>query len=162
MSKSSTISLFGGGNNVIPLKRKEHWDSIAFHEFLLSRAHEEFAWGKNDCALFAADGIEAITGVDVARDFRGYNDEPSAWASIKSVCNGSTVDDAIVFIATKFDLCELEHPLMAQRGDLVVIEQESRRIAALVHLNGRHVVAVGEGGLRRYPITEVKRAWHYG
>jgi hypothetical protein len=147
---------------MIPLKRKENWDTIAFHEFLLARASVEFEWGKNDCALFAADGIEAITGVDIALDFRGYDDEASAWASIKTVCNGSTVDDAIEYIATKFAIDELEHPLMAQRGDLVVIEQDGRRVAALVHLSGRHVITVGEGGLRRYSITDVKRAWHYG
>ena len=146
---------------MIALKRKEDWDIVGFHEFLITRAAVEFKWGANDCALFAADGIAAITGVDIAVDFRGYRSEKSAWASIRKICNGSTVEDAIEFIATKFDLHELEYPLTAQRGDLVVIEQEGRRVAALVHLSGRHVVAVGEGGLRRYPFTEIKRAWHY-
>lgn len=144
-----------------PLKRKLHWDTIAFNDFLLARAHEAFAWGKNDCALFAADGIQAITDVDIAAEFRGYTSEKSAFAMIRKVCSGSTVDDAIVHIATQFALHEWEYPLMAKRGDLVVFEQEGRRIAALVHLSGRHIVSVGEGGLRRFPITEVKRSWHY-
>lgn len=36
-------------------------------------AHREkpFAWGTNDCAIFAADMIEAITGRDFAVAFRG-------------------------------------------------------------------------------------------
>lgn len=35
-----------------------------------------FAWGSFDCALFAADGIAAVTGVDPAAAWRGaYADE---------------------------------------------------------------------------------------
>ncbi len=32
-------------------------------------------------------------------------------------------------------------------------------IAGIVHLNGRHIVTVAEGGLVRLPITKVQRAW---
>ena len=69
------------------LKRAEHWATRAFYEFLLSRAHTPFVWGKTDCALFCADGIKAITGVDIASDFRGsmYIDEASAMQTIKAV-----------------------------------------------------------------------------
>jgi hypothetical protein len=145
------------------MKRQPHWETREYHEFLLSRAKAPFVWGTNDCALFAADGIKAITGVDIATDFRGkYTDEASALAAIKTIANGTTVADAAAYCATKFGLTELTHPLKAQRGDLVVVRNaDGNAIAGLVHLNGFHVVSVATSGLIRLPITSVLRAWHY-
>jgi len=151
------------------LKRQKHWETRAFHEFLLARARTGFRWGVNDCALFAADGIRAVTGVDIASDFRGkYADWTSALALIESLTGGSTVADAAVYCATKHGLKEWAdkngkpQPLFARRGDLVVfIAPTGDLVAGLVHLSGRHIVAVGEGGLYRFPISKALRAWHY-
>jgi hypothetical protein len=142
------------------LTRTEHWATRALHLFLVSRANVPFAWGSQDCALFAADGILAMTGVDIAQDFRGkYSDEASAFAAIKSIAGGATVEDAAAYCAAKHGLAEWKYPLMAQRGDLVVLEDSGRIIAGIVHLNGRHIAAAGELGLKRIPITAIKRAW---
>ena len=142
------------------MTRHEYWDTRSYHDFLLERSSTPFAWGTNDCALFAADGIKAITGVDIADDFRGkYHDEAGAWATVKAITGGSTVADAAAYCAAKHGLTELEHPFMAQRGDLVVFENEGRMIAGLVHLSGRHVVSISESGLVRFPITAISRAW---
>jgi hypothetical protein len=142
------------------LERKQYWDTRAYHEFLLQRASAPFVWGAHDCALFAADGIEAITGVDIAADFRGkYHDEASAAALIKQVCGGSSVADAALYCARKHGLVEWSKPLFAQRGDLVIAKQGAGMIAGLVHLNG-HIVAAGEKGLMIMPITTVQRSWH--
>lgn len=145
------------------LKRQKFWDTRAYHNFLIERAKTPFAWGKNDCALFAADGIQAITGVDIAADFRGkYSDEAGALAAIKSVCNGTTVADAAVYCAQKNGLKEWAKPLLARRGDLVVFTAPTGSlVAGLVHLSGAHIVAVGEQGLYRFSISKVLRAWHY-
>jgi hypothetical protein len=144
------------------LPRKQHWETRAFHEFLLSRAHTPFTWGDNDCALFAADGVKAITDVDIASDFRGkYTDEVGAWAAVKTVCGGTTIEDAAAYCAQKHGLVEWTHPLMAKRGDLVVLEESGNLVSGLVHLSGRHVVVVGEKGLHRLSISAIKRAWHY-
>jgi hypothetical protein len=143
------------------MQRLEHWATRAYHEFLLSRAHTAFEWGVHDCALFAADGVLAMTGVDIAADFRGkYSDEAGAMDAIKSVCNGATVADAAAWCAAKHALPEWEYPLMAQRGDLCVLEESGRLIAGLIHLSGRHIVCAGENGLMRLPVTDVVRAWH--
>lgn len=144
------------------LKRAQHWATRSLHQFLIDRATARFAWGTHDCALFAADGVQAMTGVDIASDFRGrYTDEAGAKAAIAritGVANG-TVEDAAAWCAAKHGLVELIHPLMAQRGDLVVLEDAGRVIAGLVHLSGRHVAAAGEQGLKKIPIAGVKRAW---
>jgi hypothetical protein len=144
------------------LKRTPHWATRELHQFVIDRSTARFVWGIHDCCLFVADGIQAMTGVDIASDFRGqYTDETSAKAAIAKVtgvANG-TVEDAAAYCATKHGLAELTHPLMAQRGDLVVVEDAGRLIAGLVHLSGRHIVAAGEQGLKKIPITNVKRAW---
>ncbi len=143
------------------LTRKEHWATRAFHDFLLEWAAAPFEWGKHDCALFAANGILAMTGVDIAAPFRGrYSDEAGAFAAVREICGGSTVEDAAAWCAAQHELAEWRFPRMAQRGDLVVLEESGRVIAGLVHLNGRHLVCAGENGLHRLPITDVKRAWH--
>lgn len=144
------------------LRRTPHWATRELHSFLASRAKTPFTWGSNDCALFAADGIQAMTGADIAADFRNQytdaNGANTAIAKVTGVANG-TVEDAAAYCASKHGLVELKHPLFAQRGDLVVLEDSGRIIAGLVHLSGRHIVAVGEQGLKRLPITAVKRAW---
>lgn len=145
------------------LTRVEHWATRAYHTFLLERAHAPFVWGRQDCALFAADGVLALTGVDIAADFRGqYTDEVSAFAAIARVTGvvHGAVADAAAYCAAKHGLVEWKYPLMAQRGDLVVLEESGRLIAGLVHLNGRHLVCAGENGLHRLPISAVLRAWH--
>lgn len=151
------------------MKRQKHWATRAYHEFLMARAKVPFKWGANDCALFAADGIGAISGVDIAEDFRGkYTDEVGAMALIKTVCGGSTIADAAVYCARKhgliewLDKSEKAAPFFARRGDLVVFSAQSgSMVAGLVHLSGAHIVAVGEKGLYRFPITSALRAWHY-
>jgi hypothetical protein len=149
---------------IVPPKpvRSQHWATRALHQFLVNARSLPFAWGSHDCALFAANGIEAMTGVDIASEFRGlYTDEASAKAAIEKVAGvfNGTVEDAAVYCAAKHGLVELVHPLMAQRGDLVVLEDSGRVIAGLVHLSGREIVCAGEKGLKKISITNVKRAW---
>jgi len=148
----------------VSLTRKEHWDTRALHGFLLSRAETPFVWGQHDCALFAADAIEAMTGVDIAADFRGkYSDEAGAKLTMRSVAHAATLAEAAAYCARKHGLAEWPFPLFARRGDLVVVRNgDGSLIAGIVHLNGRHVVAAGEKGLLRLPCRAIVRAWHVG
>lgn len=141
--------------------RSRTWSTRELHEYLTNHANTPFAWGTFDCCLFAADAVQAMTGVDIASDFRGeYSDSASAFALIHSVTGSTTVADAAAYCAAKHGLTEWKHPLMAQRGDLVVFESGDNLIAGIVHLSGRYVVSVSESGLVKAPITAVQRAWH--
>ncbi len=144
------------------MTRKDHWATRAYHDYLLSRARTPFAWGTNDCSTFSADGIEAITGVDIMADLRGYTTNTGAMKKIHDVTGGSSLADAVVWCANKYGLTERVHPLMAQRGDLVLYTNDDGELATgLVHLNGRHIVSPGDAGLIRIPITSVTRSWSY-
>ena len=142
------------------MTKLDHWQTRTFPNFLRERASTPFCWGKNDCAMFAADAIRAITGIDIASDFRGkYTTELGAMKTIKQVCGGSSVVDAAIYCATKHGLMENKHPLMAKVGDLVIVSNGGTMIAGVVHTNGREVVSVGESGLVLLPITQVTRSW---
>ena len=155
-----------GGARLMALTRTEHWRTREFYQFLLAHQHDAFAWGKCDCCLIAADAIQAFTGTDIADDFRGkYTDQSTAFILIETVTGGTTVADAAAWCATKHGLSEYlgndgkPRPLFAQSGDLVVVPNGDTLIAGVVHLNGREVVSIGEGGLMLIPLSLVQRAW---
>jgi hypothetical protein len=147
------------------LERKKFWDTRELERFLLERAHMPFKWGANDCALFVADAVERMTGVDIAADFRGYVDEPGAFSAIRAVIGAPagarvTVEHAAVYCAAKYGFIEFTMPLYAQRGDICTLEESGRMILAIVHPNGREMVTAGELEAKRFPITQIRRAWH--
>jgi hypothetical protein len=140
-------------------KRKQTWPE-ELHTFFQARKETPFNWGTNDCCLFCADAIEAMTGTDPAPEFRGkYSDQAGAMAAIKSVCNGATVEDAIAYVATVNGLTKLSTVLLAQRGDLVALDSGAGIAAGIVHLNGREALFVSDTGLRRLPLRKCKSAW---
>lgn len=149
------------------LKRSQDWLTRELDTYLREHAKDKFQWGVQDCSLFAANCIEATTGVDIASDFRGkYHDETSAFALIKSITGGTTVADAAAYCATKHGLVEWvgkdgkPTPLLAMRGDLVVVSNAGRLIAGIVDLSGRYVAAMSETGVVRLSIMSIVRAWH--
>jgi hypothetical protein len=141
------------------MPRARTWDTNELHSFLLERANVPFQYGVQDCALLACDAIAAMTGVDIAQEFRGYKTQRGALRAIRKVTGGSTVEHAAVYCATKYGLTEYPHPLKAQRGDLVLIEQADGLLLGLIDLSGTCVLAPGDDGIRRLELTSIKRSW---
>jgi hypothetical protein len=149
---------------MMALVKKEHYLTDHLPQFIESRLHTPFVWGSNDCALFAADAVLAATGVDIAEDFRGkYDSKLGAFRTIKEVTGGSTIEDAAAYCAEKHGLKECQFPLMAKRGDLVIVHNNlGEKVAGIVGLNGRHVYVPGDNGLVHFSIMGVIRAWSVG
>ena len=144
------------------MKRPVHWLTREYHDFLHVRAFAPFAWGTNDCLMFAADGIMAIVGVDVAADFRGrYTDPNGALKTMRDVTGSIDMLTAVSAVAAKYGLQKRANALMAQRGDVVLVPEGPRLICALVGLSGRWVHAPGDDGLRNICITQAQHAWTY-
>lgn len=147
------------------LKRSPSWEHV-LDTYLRAHASDAFAWGKNDCCLFAASVIEELTGTDIASDFRGkYATSAEAFALITAVTKGATVADACSYCAQKYGLREwidskgAPLPLKAQRGDLVaVVNSDGKTIAGIVDLAGK-VACMGPDGIVRLSILRAKRAW---
>lgn len=145
------------------LTREHNWE-LLLHNYIDSKRSVEFAWGVSDCALFVCDGIQAMTGTDVAGEFRGkYSDQAGAVATIKSVTGGSTVEDAAVYIAQQNAMKEWGGPLYAQRGDAVLFDTPDQGPAlGLLYLDGKSALFVGRNGLQRMPAKKCRRAWRVG
>lgn len=129
--------------SVIQLIRYRDWPE-RLHAFIESRRGKPFVWGENDCALFAADAVIAMTGVDMAADLRGYKTERGALNRIKKA--GGMPGFAAGLTQKK--------PAFAGRGDIVLVALESRDTFGVVAGNGSYC-GPGANGLEFRPMTEV-------
>jgi hypothetical protein len=129
--------------------RRYDWpERLASH--IDARRSDPFEWGRNDCALFCADGIFLMTDIDLAKDLRGYTDERAA-ARLIAEAGG------LPAFAEHAGL-EQVHAGLAQRGDVVVVAMEDRPTLALVAGNGCWC-APGKDQLVFRPMSEVLTAY---
>jgi hypothetical protein len=80
--------------------------------FIEERRRMPFAWGSNDCCLFAADWVLASTGRDIAADYRGRYS--TALPALRFVETGGGVEAMIERAGGA-----LVHPSLARRGDVI-------------------------------------------
>lgn len=114
------------------------------------RLAEPFAWGENDCVLFAADCIEAMTGIDTVAQLRGQ------WASqgeaVRAIARVGGLNAAVERMGfTKVP------PLFAQRGDLVLHRRDGTD--ALAICLGDKLAGPSESGLLFFGLENGVKAW---
>lgn len=114
-----------------------------------------FAYGTLDCALFAAGAVQAMTGVDVAAQWRGQYRSARTGARLI----GGDVTGCLEALATQI----LGPPIAAADatpGDIVSIDVTPGRAISLTLCLGDHVVAVQRNrGLVVLHPTRARRAW---
>lgn len=100
------------------LTRLPDWDIRAARWFR-TVARRPFAWGSNDCALFCAGAVLAMTGVDLAAEWRGaYGSEAEARDILKHLgC------DSVLGLPERVGL-PMRHVHDVRRGDIVAIQGE--------------------------------------
>lgn len=113
-----------------------------------------FQWGKLDCLMFVAGGIEAVTGVDHGEPHRGkYRTATGAMKHLKTLGFDSAED----FLNANFPACP---PALAQRGD-IVLSEDCAGICV-----GPEALFIGEDdgapGLIRKPFAAWTAAWKIG
>lgn len=118
-----------------------------------ARRRLPYAWGVNDCALFAADMVEAQTGHDFGMPFRGrYTDEAGARAILESLGHAD--------LAGLADSCLPRGAGRPQRGDVVLQPHPAGDFLAVVWGGG--VVGPGERGLGLVPRALGAPWWRVG
>ena len=116
-----------------------------------TRQATPFAWGSNDCCLWAADCADACTGVDLVGELRGrYADERAGRRLLKRL-------GGLAVLASSRLGAEVP-PLMAQVGDVGLVADEVAGELLAVWL-GAHWAAPGATGLRHIAPAAVTRAW---
>ena len=111
-----------------------------------------FAWGSNDCALFYGGAILAMTGVDLAKPWRGYSTARGARARVSKV-------GGLLALALKAGLREKPRDF-AQRGDGVLVSLQGRDTLGLCVGSGSWC-GPGESGLVFRPMNEVITALEF-
>lgn len=74
---------------------------------------KEFSYGTFDCALFAANCVQAITGIDYAASLRGYHSKIDAYRIVSSY-------GSLEAMITGLLGSEPIHQSLAQPGDVVL------------------------------------------
>lgn len=110
-----------------------------------------FAWGSHDCVTFAAECVEAVTGVDRIADVR------TAWAderqAIRLLVSGGGL---LELVQARMGL-RLPSALLAQPGDVGVCMQGQR--PALCVCGGVNWHMPARDGLATLTVDQVLGAW---
>jgi len=125
------------------------WED-ALSNYIATKRHEPFEYGVNDCCLFAAGAVEAITGEDPMPEFRGqYDSLKTSLQVIKDIGAGTleaTMD-------AKFPEIEIAH---AQRGDLAFLD------GSVGVIMGGFAYFVSDDGLERINRSLWDKCWSVG
>jgi hypothetical protein len=129
--------------------RKHTWQ-VDFERFTNERMTMPFAWGTNDCAIFAADCVLALTGVDVALpDLRTHTTDLQAARLLKT--HGGVAGIATAALGAPVPV------LMAQVGDVVLIDGGAGDTLAIC--NGSTCMAPGPLGLVSFGMDSALLCW---
>ncbi len=139
---------------MIDLTRLPDWRA-RLDDYLDSIEGRPFAWGELDCALFAADAVQAITGVDLAADFRGkYSDQAGAEAAVKS----AGFEDYASLVASMLPAVEIGRHMI---GDVAVVESAEFG-PCLAIVGGMHVTCMTLRGKGSLPLARASRIFRVG
>lgn len=133
------------------MKRVTNWER-QLADYLDACAGKEFCWGEFDCCLFAADAVIAVTGIDLASEYRGkYDSELGAYKALKRYGKGDikTTLNAL--------LGQPKSVLNAKRGDVCLVNTPQGRLAAGICFSGFY--SVSEKGLYLYDSSHVSAVW---
>ena len=139
------------------MKRLQDWPE-RLASYLAEVELRPFQWGTHDCALHVCNAVEAMTGTDMAHDFRGkYSNVGGAERAMRKFAGGG-LEALACKMAQQHELDEV-WPLRAGRGDVALFDTEQGATLGIVSTNGMTVVAIALTGAVAVPLTACRRAW---
>lgn len=131
------------------MNRVSDWEA-ALSEYINVMRHAPFEYGVNDCCMFAAGAVEAMTGVDAMAEFRGkYDSALSAAKALRDIGQGSleaTIDAKFSEVAIS----------QAKRGDIALFDDSLGIVA------GSFAWFVSDDGLERVQRADWQKTWSVG
>jgi hypothetical protein len=113
------------------------------------RMTNPFAWGSQDCCLWAADCVLAVSGVDYAAPFRGrYGTAAGALDMLREAGGIEALADQV---GPRIPV------MMAAFGDIGLVRLEDRQLLAVCA--GEVWLAPAAAGLAARPLPEASIAW---
>jgi hypothetical protein len=132
--------------------------------FLGLHPQKRFSYGSWDCALFVASCIEAMTGTDIAAEYRGkYRDVKSARETMRRETQSrqGNLGRLVSAVALRHGMREIS-PGQAQRGDMALLRRPGGPSLGLLGLDGQHLLVLGPWRVVRVPRVMAVRAWRVG
>lgn len=138
------------------LHRLDDWRARLAAEMDRQR-RDPFAWGKHDCAIgFAAGIVEALTGVDLAKGYRGKYSSPRGALKILSEAGA---DSLSAFVGQRLPQV---HPAFANVGDIGIVVADGPLDEALCMIDASGLVVMTEQGHGHRPRADLIRAFKVG
>lgn len=129
--------------------RLQHWE-LAFEAFIDARRNVPFVWGANDCALFAADAVQTITGRDPAlHGLRAHRTSKQALRALAR--HGGLEGIATQALGAPRPACQ------ACVGDVVLVTVGKRDCLAIC--NGGTALGPSAGGLVAVDMSAARMSW---
>jgi hypothetical protein len=124
---------------------------MRLHALVVAATAKPFAWGAHDCCTWAADAVQAITGIDHAADLRGtYSTQAQAGAVLAQ-------HGGLRGVAGRAG--PAIRPLFARPGDVGLLRDGTPKLAVCA---GDCWLVVGTHGLVRKPLQDAALAWGVG
>lgn len=133
------------------LRRYPDWQ-VRLTAYLQRVVRHRFAWGEHDCALFVAGGIEAMTGTDLAAEYRGRYG--SLHEGLRHLRGSGIARDHVDLAASL--LPEIA-PAFARAGDAAMVDAPEGRALGLVQ--GAQIYVLRPDGLGLVSLIDAQRAW---
>jgi hypothetical protein len=126
---------------------------------LRDQKDQPFQWGVNDCLMFPANVVKALTGdFDPGEGFRGtYSSYEESQAILAA--NGGIVD----FITARLGIAGTRDYLKAQRGDVVIMKTPYGIMGGVVDDSGMRIAVPmsDQNTIVRFPLEKAWRVWSY-
>ncbi|MEH6834803.1 MULTISPECIES: DUF6950 family protein [Falsihalocynthiibacter] len=129
--------------------RKPNWRAELF-AYIASARGKKFRAGRNDCALFSAGAVHAMTGFDPARGLRKYSSLKGGWAMLSEM----GFADHVEYAASLFPEIPV---LQASVGDLAVIKGADDFAIGVVQ--GPSIFVLTRQGMGVIPLTQAAKAF---
>ena len=134
------------------MTRHPDW-KMRLDALVYERMNRPFSWGAQDCALWAADCVLAITGQDLAADLRAHRTAREALRTIRR--HGGLFGIASAALGPAAGVHQ------AQEGDVLLVGV-GKRTALGVLLQRSMVVGPGATGLCAVARRDALCAWRVG
>ena len=132
------------------LSRLPDWQ-LYLDALVSERLHQSFVWGLNDCTIFAADCVLAITGVDLAVGLRGLN--------AKAACRLIRSSGGMIQLMSGA-LGSVRGVSQAQPGDVVMFKAGKHDAVAV--MIDDFAAAPARYGLMAIPLSASLCSWKVG
>lgn len=131
------------------MTRFDDWRS-RLTDYLIGQLRAPFDYGRNDCALFTAGAVLAMTGTDLARGWRGYRTLAEGRRRLKA----RGFDDHVALAASA--LPEIATAFAAE-GDVAVVVEDGEPALGIVQGEGIYILT--PAGLGLVPLLRAERAF---